>query len=196
MEWLNKHLVEKLILGGVFAGLYQVAWWIQVHLLGVFDFLPGVSLFFLPAGIKLLAIIVGGLPGVLGVYTVSVIADMQVLAERDLLFHLVSQLVWLGTPYVTFLVIKRYFRIDDHLIAVSGGQIGLIAVVVTVASSLATRVFLYFTGDVPLNVFNLSTWGMSLGDIAGIAVVLFAASVAMRRLKNKLEPSSTSHLGR
>lgn len=193
---INRRLVEQMILAGVFAGLYQVAWWIQVHFLGVFDIFPGVSLLFLPAGIKLLAIIIGGFPGVIGVYAVAVLADMQVWAQHDLMFHLASQMVWIGAPYLTYLAIRRYFQIDDHLVTVTGGQIGLVAVVVTVASSLASRAFYYVTGDVPLDIFNVSTWGMSLGDVAGIMLVLFGVSLVKRRIESKHSPSIRSHLER
>jgi len=58
---------ETLLSVSFFAVLYFLLYQVQVKVLSDFDFLPMASIFFIPAGIKFLAMVVGQGPGVVGI---------------------------------------------------------------------------------------------------------------------------------
>ena len=60
-------LVEYLITTVFFTCTYCLFYMVQVKVLGDFDFLPMVSILFIPAGVKFLAMLVGRGAGVFGV---------------------------------------------------------------------------------------------------------------------------------
>lgn len=130
---------QNLALALLFAVAYHLAFWIQFHLLGAFDFAKGVSLFFVPAGIKILAIVIGGAWGISGVLLTSLLLSPMVWGEMEFVHALGGQLVWAGTPYLTYLLLKRILHIDDLLLSLKGKHIVIIAVATTFASNLADR---------------------------------------------------------
>jgi hypothetical protein len=158
-----------------FAVVYHLAWLIQQNLLGWFDLYEGVSALFLPAGIKMLAIMIGGLPGILGVILVSISTDMDVWGNQGIIFHLTAKIIWGGAPYLAYQLLKANLDIDNHLKGLTLGKIVLIGLVTSAFSTIASRAFYYAAGRLSIDIFNVSAWAMLVGDIAGICVVLYAA---------------------
>lgn len=179
----NFSYFQNLALAVIFATAYYLAFWVQVHLLGNFDFLQGVSLLFVPAGIKILAIVVGGSWGIGGVFVSSILLSRVVWGDNGFAYALLSQIVWAGVPFLTYQIIKRQLRIDDMLQSLRGGHIVLIAIVTSLASSLADRCFRYAFGQISGDIFTTSVWAMALGDMGGIVVVLSIAVLLVHQLR-------------
>lgn len=174
---------QNLALAVIFAVVYYAAFWIQVHFLGHFDFVQGVSLLFLPAGIKMLAIVVGGAWGIGGVFVTSILLSRVVWGDNGFAYALLAQILWAGVPYLTYQAIKRLLHIDDFLLSLKGRHIALIAVSTSLASSLADRSFRYAAGQLHGDMFNTSVWAMMLGDVGGIVITLSLAVLVMQRLR-------------
>ena len=174
---------QNLALAVIFAVLYYVAFWFQTHWLVDLDFVQGVSLLFLPAGIKMLSIVVGGAWGIGGVFLTSIMLSHLVWGDHGFIYALLAQIVWAGAPYLTYQILKRQLHIDDMLLSLKGSHIALIAVAISVTSSLADRSFRYAAGQVQENMFNASVWAMVLGDVGGIVLVLSLAALLVQRLR-------------
>lgn len=173
---------QNLALAVIFAAVYYGAFWIQVHWLGSLDFVQGVSLLFIPAGIKMLSIVVGGAWGIGGVFVTSIMLSHFVWGDHGFVYALLAQIVWAGVPYLTYQILKRQMHIDEMLLSLKGSHIALIAVAISLTSSLADRSFRYLAGQVQSDMFNSSVWAMMLGDIGGIVVVLSLAVLLVQQL--------------
>ncbi|MEY5029626.1 MAG: hypothetical protein RLZ63_1941 [Pseudomonadota bacterium] len=174
---------QNLALATIFAAVYYLAFWIQVHWLGSFDFVQGVSLLFLPAGIKMLSIVVGGAWGLGGVFVTSMLLSRFVWGDHGFVYALLAQIVWAGVPYLTYQLLKRQLQIDEMLLSLKGSHIAMIAVATSLTSSLADRSFRYAAGQVQPDMFNTSVWAMMLGDVGGIVVVLSLSVLLVQHLR-------------
>lgn len=174
---------QNLVLAAIFAVVYYLAFWIQVHGLASFDFVQGVSLLFLPAGIKMLAIVVGGAWGIGGVFVTSMLLSRFVWGDQGFAYVLLAQIVWAGVPYLTYQLLQRQLQIDEMLLSLKGSHIATIAVATSLTSSLADRSFRYAAGQLEGGMFNTSVWAMMLGDIGGIVVVLSLAVLLVQHLR-------------
>lgn len=174
---------QNLALATIFAAVYYLAFWIQVHWLASFDFVQGVSLLFLPAGIKMLAIVVGGAWGIGGVFVTSMLLSRFVWGDQGFVYALLAQIVWAGVPYLTYQILKRQLQIDEMLLSLKGSHIVLIAIAISLTSSLADRSFRYAAGQLEGGMFNTSVWAMMLGDVGGIVLVLSLTVLLLQRLR-------------
>ena len=174
---------QNLALAAIFAALYYLSFWFQLHWLGSFDFVQGVSLLFLPAGIKMLSIVVGGAWGLGGVFVTSMLLSPLVWGDHGFVYALLAQIVWAGVPYLTYQLLKRQLQIDEMLLSLKGSHIAMIAVVTSLTSSLADRSFHFAAGEVQHEIFNTSVWAMMLGDVGGIVVVLSLSVLLVQQLR-------------
>lgn len=174
---------QNLALAAIFAVGYYVAFWFQFHWLGNLDFVQGVSLLFIPAGIKMLSIVVGGAWGIGGVFLTSILLSRFVWGDHGFVYALLAQIVWAGVPFLTYQILKRQLRIDDMLLSLKGSHIALIAVTTSLTSSLGDRSFRYAAGQIEGSLFNTSVWAMMLGDIGGIVVILSLAVLVVQHLR-------------
>ena len=173
---------QNLALALLFGLVYHGAFWIQLHWLGVFDFVQGVSLFFIPAGIKMLAIVVGGIWGIGGVFVSSLLLTPLVWGDHGFFSAFVAQVVWAGVPYGVYQWLRRQLHIDDMLQSANGAHIVLMAVATSFASSLADRSYRLLTGDIHGDIFNVSVWAMLLGDIGGIVLTLALIAFGVQKV--------------
>ena len=85
MGWSNvKYLAEKLLLSGLFGLLYFGAFSLSSTLDLVDSYAPGISLVFLPAGIKLIAALVSGFWGFLGTVVALALVSPEFWPEQPL----------------------------------------------------------------------------------------------------------------
>ena len=138
---------------------------------------------FIPAGIKMLSIVVGGAWGIGGVFVTSILLSRFVWGDHGFMYALLAQIVWAGIPYLTYQVLKRQLRIDDMLLSLKGSHIALIAITTSLASSLGDRSFRYAAGNIEGSIFNTSVWAMMVGDIGGIVVILSLAVLLVQQLR-------------
>jgi hypothetical protein len=174
---------QNLVLAAIFAVVYYVTFLLQLHWLSSLDFVQGVSLLFLPAGIKMLAIVVGGTWGIGGVFVTSMLLSPFVWGDQGFAYVLLAQIVWAGVPYLTYKILKRQLQIDEMLLSLKGSHIVLLAVATSLTSSLADRSFRYAAGQLEGGMFNTSVWAMMLGDVGGIVVVLSLAVLLVQHLR-------------
>lgn len=177
---------QNLALALLFGLVYHGAFWIQLHWLSAFDFVQGVSLLFIPAGIKMLAIVVGGIWGIGGVFVSSLLLSPLVWGDHGFFSAFAGQVVWAGMPYGVYQWLKRQLRIDDTLQSANGTHIVAMAITTSFASSLADRSYRLLTGGIHGDIFNVSVWAMLLGDIGGIVLTLSLTTFLVHKMRPSL----------
>ena len=191
-------LIANFFLVGVFAASYFSLFWVQVNVLGEFDFLPMASILFLPAGVKFIAMLVGLHWGVVGIALGKVLVDIYSGSVSDLseqIPHLLAWqiphlLVWLVAPYACMLIFLKQKDLSQTLDGLTTFDLVVLALIVSLVSSLGTQ--LYFFGmHEPGYPLLKGVWSMTLGDISGILFSL-GAVIFIRRLLTSFADRQTN----
>ena len=191
-------LIANFFLVGVFAASYFSLFWVQVNVLGEFDFLPMASILFLPAGVKFIAMLVGLHWGVVGIALGKVLVDIYSGSVSDLseqiphllVWQIPHLLVWLVAPYACMLIFLKQKDLSQTLDGLTTFDLVVLALIVSLVSSLGTQ--LYFFGmHEPGYPLLRGVWSMTLGDISGILFSL-GAVIFIRRLLTSFADRQTN----
>jgi len=190
--------IANFFLVGVFAASYFSLFWVQVNVLGEFDFLPMASILFLPAGVKFIAMLVGLHWGVVGIALGKVLVDIYSGSVSDLseqiphllVWQIPHLLVWLVAPYACMLIFLKQKDLSQTLDGLTTFDLVVLALIVSLVSSLGTQ--LYFFGmHEPGYPLLKGVWSMTLGDISGILFSL-GAVIFIRRLLTSFADRQTN----
>jgi len=173
-------IFETLLSVSFFAVLYFLLYQVQVKVLSDFDFLPMASILFIPAGIKFLAMVVGQGPGVVGIALGFALLEINAGKTLDLTAFLTHVLLWLVLPYALLRGYLAKSDLKNDLTALTTYQLFVMAVIVSLTSSLGTQLYFFGLHDPQYPVLK-GVWSMTIGDLSGIFLSL-AFVVAMRRV--------------
>ena len=170
----------NLILIISFAVSYFSLFWVQVNVLGEFDFLPMVSILFLPAGIKFLAMLVGRHWGVVGIALGKFLVDTYFGYPGNAMDAATHIVLWLVLPYVCLLAYLVKKDTKQTLDDITTYDLVVLALIVSLTSSLGTQ-FYFFGMHEPGYPMLKAVWSMTIGDFSGILVAL-GLVIVVRRL--------------
>ncbi len=164
------------------AGLFSMAFFLQVRLLASYDYLPGISLLFLPHGIRVLAVLIGRGLAVPGLFLSSLAVAWSldgVLTASEWGFAVISAVM----PYAAL-----------RLVEVMGGaslslQLNiprlLVFVVVSALLNALGHVLLFaLEGSLDRALGGHAWLSMGLGDIGGGALCIGLVWVALKTIRH------------
>ena len=162
------------VLAAVFFSLFFAAYGAQLLIDPWFNYVPGVALVYLPAGIKLLAFVVGGVWGALGLFVAGVLTVPFVLHDLHApsVYEVSRTALWVAAPYFTFVLIKHWRGLNGNLVGLTHADIVLIGVGTTAASVMTSLVYDAMWFERAPEMVQSAMLAMALGDIIGIVVVL------------------------
>jgi hypothetical protein len=168
---------QRTATGLAVAALCAFAYWLSFEVMArlpsSLEYAPGVALFFLPAGVKLVALLVARSWGVLGIGAAGVWTAAEVWQGREWLLLLGNVAVWVGIPYLVIRLMLRWMDIQADLSNLSYLRVMGICLAATAASSAASNAYAVWSHTQPLADWWGRALGMALGDFLG-AGVLFA----------------------
>jgi hypothetical protein len=148
-----------------------------------FVYSAGISLLFLPAGVKLLAVLVGRLPAILGIMVVSVYLGAGIWPDKSMTAVVYFAFVSLMTYPVAAFGVMRLFNIQQDLSNLRYHHIVTLSLTASVLNGVAHN-WLYLTQGVTASEeLWLKSAAMALGDFMGcfVVVALFHASMSLLR---------------
>lgn len=153
-----------------------LAYWLSFRLNALFnpwvEIMPGVALVFLPAGVKLVSILVADKWGLIGVGLAALWMASDVWSTAGILPLLGNILVWLGVPYLVVRLMLAWLKIDEVLSKLSFWNLLAIDVVATTIQAIASNLYaISVHGRDPRDLFY-GTAGTILGDFIGTGVML------------------------
>ena len=162
-----------------FSVAYFCVFWLQVNGLQEFDLSPMASILFLPAGVKFLAMLVGGLWGVLGIAVGKIWVEQYLGNDISLTGEITHLLVWLIFPYACLRLYLKKKNLKYSLDGITTYDLVVLSVLVSFISSIATQ--LYFFGlSNPESPLLKGIWSMTMGDLSGILLMFGLIIVAKR----------------
>lgn len=168
---------RDVVTGFAVAGLCALAYLLSFELMkwlpAWLEYAPGVALFFLPAGVKLVALLVARAWGLVGIVAAGAWTAADGWQSADGMTLLGNVLVWVGIPYVVIRLMLRWMNIHADLSNLTYLRVLVICMAATLASSVVGNVYAVWTHAQPLADLWALAAAMALGDFLG-AGVLFA----------------------
>jgi hypothetical protein len=139
----------------------------------VSSYAPGISLIFLPSGIKLVAALLGGFWGILGTILAHIYFVPQVWSDQPTWFYFVFPLLSGLSTYVAVKIVMHKLGIDDYLFKLQLLHIPVIDLFATLAHGFVINIFFFVIG-LPLGPVDVTTraLAMAVGDFNGGFIVL------------------------
>jgi len=79
------------------------------------NYTQGIDWLFIPAGIKLVALMITGVWGLLGIAVFGLITAFDVCQSDSLSVHVGNILIWAGVPHVTYRFVAKMLSLDLEL---------------------------------------------------------------------------------
>jgi hypothetical protein len=176
-----KHLAQHVVLAFAFGLLYFLSLLIQKEWVGSALYVGAISLFYLPAGVKLMAIMLGGWVGLAGVAVVALFYTSNLWPEPNWLPPVFTA-VWAGVPFLSYHLCLRLMRLNVNLHGLNGMHVLAIALVVSYACSFASQGLLYASGVDGREWLTSNVLAMGFGDFTGITALMLLLLLIKRRM--------------
>lgn len=150
---------------------------LSLNTINEFMFLPfehsnGINWVFLPAGIRLLATLLFGFSGFVGLLAVSLYLNFGHFVFHDDVRALSGAMAAAGGPYLAYLFAKHWFDLGPWLKNLTAGRLLFTGVLCGIMSPAFHHAFMW----VQTGVVDWAGLGvMMTGDIVGILIVLYLA---------------------
>lgn len=147
-----------------------------------FVYAPGMSLLFLPAGVKLLFVLVGRIPAIFGIMAVSVYLGYGIWPDKSIGSVIYFAFISLMTYPVSAYLVMHWLGIHRDLINLRYWHIVVLSLAASVTNGLVHNVlYLYEEVTMPEG-FWVDAAAMTLGDFMGCFVVVGLFQLAVSHL--------------
>lgn len=139
----------------------------------------GISLVFIPAGFKLLCLLVGGEAAALGLLLSSVYMSMGVWSDTKILQMIYFAFAGVGSYYVSVLLVKKTWNIDETLSNLRYLHIIILSAVASIANGIIHNMVYVWQDKVKFEDFFEKSAAMILGDFLGCFIVIMFFNVCI-----------------
>jgi len=154
-------------------------WLANMYLMSGTKFAPGIDLVFLPAGFRLLIVIVFGVWGALGIFLTDPLMYMIEFGRTGIHDMLINALISGFAPYFTVKAFSRMVGIEGSLIQLRPIHLPLLALAVSVVTPLLFNLHFLLTGRTPPAAFLPNFTAMAMGDFLGCLIVSVLARLGL-----------------
>jgi hypothetical protein len=177
------HFIVAVLAGLAFLGSFHINQYFD----GYFVYAPGISLLFIPAGVKLLAFLVGRIPAVIGLLVASVYAGFDLWTDVHIpaiyYFAFVSVLSY---PIATLIVMHLLF-IHRNLDNLRYWHIAAMSMAASVFNGLVHNIVYIWQGVTSTEELWTKSSAMAFGDFFGCLVVVGVFHTLMLFVKKSFD---------
>ena len=177
---LARYLANKFLVCALFGFAYLATYDISVSFHLVDSFAPGISLIFIPAGVKLVAALVSGFWGVLGTVIALTYAAPEFWADQPLWFYPLYGALSGFTTLFAVRLMKRLLRIEDDLSNLRLLQLPVIDLFSTLCHGFVVNVFFILCNLSTGPDLLLRATGMAVGDFVGGMILLVGLAIVLK----------------
>ena len=161
------------------AVLWSVVWIANKYLMAGTHVAPGIDLVFLPAGFRLLIVIVFGVWGALGIFLADPLMFMLEFEQGSIREIFINALISGFAPYFTVMAFCRLAGIGSSLAQLKPIHLPLLALAVSFVTPLLFILGHIAEGRTPPDAFFHNFTAMMTGDFLGCLIVSILARVAL-----------------
>ena len=164
----------------LFASFFQFNGWLFSDLV----YRENVSWVFLPAGFRIILVLVLGLPGSLGIALGTWYLDRELLSTGTTWLVMLNGVVSGFTPYVVMKVIGKGKSSDQLMQELTTDRLLNSTLVFSAANSVAHQLVWALHQGPTVNIL-VDVWPMFIGDTLGTFLILFCCKLVISRLPLK-----------
>ena len=157
------------VVTGLWIGLFALNGWLFDRL----AFSEQVSWIFLPAALRMIAVLLAGWVGALGIFLGSVATSIYLLGLNDPDYILIVGGISAFAPTAALLLCARFWGTQLNLAGLSATHLLLLSTVSAGFTAVMHNVYFVFLGTV--DAVASSTGAMFVGDLIGTLIVLYGA---------------------
>jgi glucose-6-phosphate-specific signal transduction histidine kinase len=161
-------LFVALIAGLVFVGSFNVNQYFD----GYFVYAPGISLLFIPAGVKLLAFLVGRIPAVIGLVLASIYTGFRLWTDVQTPAIYYFALVSVLSYPITASIVMHILGIERNLDNLRYWHIAALSMAGSVFNGVAHNIVYVWQGITATEEMWTKSSAMAFGDFFGCLVVV------------------------
>ena len=166
-----RNLIKPLIITGI------ASTWIALFVLNecIFKFTqisPAINLIFIPAGLRLISVIIFSWVGVIGVFVGGVLIGIHLIELAPMQAITLAGLSALS-PFITYSAIARALKLEPSLADMSARDLLIIAISAALLGGTLHSIFFLLNGSA--NTFIGPFIQIFTGDLLGMLLVLYCA---------------------
>jgi len=172
-------LVQLGVVAGLWTGLFALNGWLFDRL----AYSEQVSWIFLPAALRMIAVLLAGWVGALGIFVGSLATCIYLLGLNDPYYILIIASISALAPTAALMVCARFWDAQINLAGLSATHLLVLSTVA--AGFTATMHNAYFMLSGKVDAVVSSTGAMFVGDLIGTLIVLYSAKWVLHALLSK-----------
>lgn len=168
--------------------LWCLVWLVNQRLMAGLNVAPGIDLIFLPAGFRLLIVLIFGFWGALGIFLADPLMFLQAFGKGSATEMITNAMISGFAPYLTVRAFCRVAGIQSSLLQLRPIHLPMLALAVSIVTPLLFNLHFVLSGREPASDFAHNIAAMSMGDFLGcflvIGLVRLGLAAARRRSSN------------
>ncbi len=184
-----RYLAAKLSVSALFGALYYVVFELSTWLHFFNDYAAGISLVYLPAGIKLVAALVSGFWGVFGTVVALAYVTPEFWPNQPFWFYVSYPALSGFSTLAVVALMKRVLGIDEDIRNLRFIHIPIIDLCATLVHGMLVNGFFALNQVQMDKDFLTRALAMSVGDFLGSLILLLSFAV-LARLYDAYQPQS------
>lgn len=184
MTSLFRDAFEKTALTLLSAVLFVAFFRFNAWVFSNFHYSEGINWVFLPAGFRIILILVLGLPGALGLMLGSWFIDSDLFDQGAALLAILNGVVGGFTPWLVMKILIQRKWISAQLQAINTAQL-LNMTLIFAATSALSHQLVWLLLERPLVNIWVDIWPMFVGNALGALLMLYGLKFALHHIHRK-----------
>jgi hypothetical protein len=184
MKTSVRETVQKTALALLSAVLFVGFFEFNALIFQSFEHREGINWVFLPAGFRVILVLVLGLPGALGLMVGSWYIDASLIDGSNPLLGILNGVAGGFTPWLVMKFLQKNQWLSDQLQMLNPLQL-LNLTLATSATSAAAHQMVWHWLDRPQTNIWVDVWPMFIGNVSGALVMLYGFKFVLDRMRVK-----------
>ncbi|EJO55251.1 MASE1 domain protein [Burkholderia multivorans CF2] len=149
------------------------------------EFVRGVNWIYLPSGVRLLATLLLGSDGAIGLLVASWLVDFLYFFPNDPIRSIAGGIIATVAPYATYRLAREHYGLHASLTNLTPKRLLILALAFSVANPLLTNIWLALRGQTT----NIGErfFAMFVGDLSGTLIILYTIKILLSVLPGPAE---------
>jgi hypothetical protein len=181
------HLIEQTALVLTSAVLFVLFFKLNGWIFSNFVYSEGICWVFLPAGFRVVLVLVLGLPGALGLVVGSWFIDSALFSAETWLLPFLNGLVSGLTPWLVMKYLQHKGWLAPHIMSMSAQRLLHMTLIFSAASAISHQLLWWLFERPDANIL-VDVWPMFIGNALGALLMLYGFKFALDRIRPKSSP--------
>ena len=177
-----RHLVEQTALAFTSAFLFVLFFVLNGWVFSNFAYSDGISWVFLPAGFRVILVLVLGLPGALGLVLGSWFIDSAFVSADTWLLPFLNGLVSGLTPWLVMKFLQHKGWLAPHIMSMTAQRLLQMTLIFSAASAISHQLLWWLFERPEANIL-VDVWPMFIGNALGALLMLYGFKFALDRIR-------------